>query len=98
MDTTETKITPDMGFRIGTALWLERHKQGKTQQEIADAAQMDRAALSMLESGKRINSIGKLYRVADALGIPLWMIFKECEELGDREEILSKIRTKLRVR
>lgn len=59
-----------------------RKELGYTQQEVADACNIDRAYLSLIESGKRVPSV----KVAKRLGLKLeidWTIFfgPECNEL-----------------
>ncbi|MFD7035176.1 helix-turn-helix domain-containing protein [Mammaliicoccus sciuri] len=58
-----------------------RKELGYTQQEVADACKIDRAYLSLIESGKRVPSV----KVAKRLGLKLeidWTIFfdSECNE------------------
>ncbi|PTJ81258.1 transcriptional regulator [Mammaliicoccus sciuri] len=59
-----------------------RKELGYTQQEVADACNIDRAYLSLIESGKRVPSV----KVAKRLGLKLeidWTIFfdLECNKL-----------------
>lgn len=59
-----------------------RKELGYTQQEVADACNIDRAYLSLIESGKRVPSV----KVAKRLGLKLeidWTIFfdLECNEM-----------------
>lgn len=59
-----------------------RKELGYTQQEVADACNIDRAYLSLIESGKRVPSV----KVAKRLGLKLeidWTFFfdPKCNEL-----------------
>ena len=85
------KTKNELNFSVGTALRLERMKRKMTQQEVADLAGITREAISMVESGKRMNNLDTLTRVSNALGQPLWKIIKKSEELGTSEEILADV-------
>ena len=85
----------NLNYRVGILLRLERLKQDLTQQEVADAAELTREAISMIERGKRMN-LDTLVRIAnDGLGIPFSRIVKKSEELGSSYEILAAVESKL---
>ena len=79
--------------RLATAIWRERRRQERTQKDVAKAAGIKRQALSMVESAQRMNSIAMLYRIAAALKMPLWRLFKDCEGME-----LESLRPALRER
>ncbi len=56
-----------MGRRINSA----RSSQRMTQQQLADAAGLDRAYISLVEHGKQNLSIGAVLKIANALGVPM---------------------------
>ena len=71
----------ELKYRLGSAFWRERRNQDRTQDEVAETAGIKRQALGMIEAGKRMSNIAMLHRVAAALGVPLWKIFRTAEEM-----------------
>jgi transcriptional regulator with XRE-family HTH domain len=67
-------------FRLGTLLWLERHKQNKKCKPVAHKAKITVVRLEEIERGKGPVSIDTYARVASALNLPLWELVKQCEE------------------
>jgi transcriptional regulator with XRE-family HTH domain len=68
---------PDIYTRLGRRIKAERSARHLTQQELADAAGMDTAHLSRIESGKAIPSINMTKKLADALGLPIATLFSD---------------------
>jgi y4mF family transcriptional regulator len=59
---------------VGTAIRAERKAKGMTQQQFADLAGVGRRFLSELESGKPTSEIGKVLKVAAAVGLRLMIV------------------------
>lgn len=55
-------------------LIAERHRQGKTQKEIAKDAQLTQSVIARLESKKAAPQLGTLTRVAAALGCDIKIV------------------------
>lgn len=56
-----------------------REETGLAQEHFAYAAQLDRAFMSRIERGKSNVSLETIARIADALGVPLDVLFAEVE-------------------
>lgn len=54
---------------VGANILRLRNAIGATQEDIADAAQLDVGYLGKIERGQRNPSLKKLVRIADALGV-----------------------------
>lgn len=55
-------------------LIAERHRQGKTQKQLAEDAQLTQSVIARLESKKAIPQLDTLLKVATALGCNLAVI------------------------
>ena len=55
-------------------LIAERHRQGKTQKQLAQDAQLTQSVIARLESKKAIPQLDTLLRVAAALGCDLAVV------------------------
>jgi transcriptional regulator with XRE-family HTH domain len=65
---------------IGRALRGVREAASISQQEVASAAEMDRAYLSEVESGKRSLSVDRLLRICHALNLAPTQVMSEIEQ------------------
>lgn len=68
--------------QLGLNIKVERVKKQMTQEDIADAAGLDRSYISDVENGKRNISAFNLFKIAKALGINPGMFFQE-GDFGD---------------
>lgn len=55
-------------------LIAERHRQGKTQKQLAEDAQLTQSVIARLESKKAVPQLDTLLKVATALGCSLSVI------------------------
>ena len=55
-------------------LIAERHRQGKTQKQLAEDAQLTQSVIARLESKKAVPQLDTLLKVASALGCNLSII------------------------
>lgn len=55
-------------------------EKGMTQQEFADFVGMSRSYLAMILTGRNEASINTLEKLAEALGVEVWELFKRKEE------------------
>ena len=69
---SEQKFLNDLGKRIATA----RKQKGISQEKLADAVDVHRTYIGFVEQGKRNPSIGKLRKIAAAIGLSLDKLFK----------------------
>jgi transcriptional regulator with XRE-family HTH domain len=65
--------------RFGHLLRELRIKKGFTQAALAIDSDLDRTYISMLERGKRMPTIGTLFRIAEVLGVSPSSIIRELE-------------------
>ncbi len=72
----QLKTMTDVRKQVGMAIRRLRHKQGVTQQALAERLQVYRTYLSGVESGQRNPTIQTLSRFAEALGVPLIDLFR----------------------
>lgn len=82
MKTGETKVD-NLKSVFGSNVRKQRERHGKkhgarcTQQELADFVGVDRAAISLLESGKNHPSLGLAVRIADYFGVTVDKLLKK---------------------
>lgn len=79
--------------RLMYLLRKERERQGLSLADVADRSDIDKAALSRLETGQQINpTIDTLWRYAHALGKDLaWAIGNLCQRGQDTSTTLSQV-------
>lgn len=70
-------------MNIGNAILLARTKRKLSQAALAERAKISVSYLSMLERSKRDPALSSLKRVADALGMPLEILFFLGAESGE---------------
>lgn len=61
---------------IGSRIAAERREQGLSQAKLGIMADMSREYVSRIETGSTNVTVGRLYRVAEALGLPLESLFR----------------------
>lgn len=72
---------------IGRAIRKERLQQNKKQQEVATAANLDRAYLSSIENGKANVTLALLVRLLDALHMEVGQLMVDADlELAIEEQ------------
>lgn len=64
--------------------WLIKHRGNKTQQEIADAANIDRSYYCQIETGDRDPSVDTAKKIGKVFGFD-WTIFFE-SQCGDTRQ------------
>lgn len=64
--------------------WLKeiRERAGRTQQEVAEDAEIDRSTYANIETGKRTPGVETAKKIAEALGFD-WTRFYEKDEKGE---------------
>lgn len=65
---------PDSCIAIIDQLIAERHRQGKTQKQLAQDAQLTQSVIARLESKKATPQLDTLLKVAAALGCDLAVV------------------------
>lgn len=64
----------DICVRVGLCIRASRHARGWTQQMLADHAQIERAHLARLETGKKEICLRMLDKIARALGMEAYQL------------------------
>lgn len=62
---------PDYLQALGQRVQALRKAQGWSQQKLAKAAKLDRTYISAVEHGKQNLTLGAIFKLADALGVPM---------------------------
>jgi len=65
---------PDNCAALIDQLIAERHRQGKTQQQIANDAKLTQSVIARLENKKAVPQLDTLLKVAAALGCDLTVV------------------------
>lgn len=68
---------PDYLQALGKRVQALRKAMGWSQQQLADAAKLDRTYISAVEHGKQNLTLGAISKLADALGVPLAHLLAE---------------------
>ena len=71
----------DLVTRFGLAVRAARRERGWAQDELSEAAGLDRTYLSGLERGRRNPTLATLERIAVALDRPLADLIRAAEEM-----------------
>jgi transcriptional regulator with XRE-family HTH domain len=71
----------DLVARFGLAVRAARRERGWAQDELSEAAGLDRTYISGLERGQRNPTLTTQERIAAALGCPLADLIKAAEEM-----------------
>lgn len=66
---------------FGNAIREIRHRQNVSQEDLALTAGLDRAYMGGIERGERNPSLTNVFKIADALGVPVSEIHRRAEEL-----------------
>lgn len=70
----------DPGLAFGLGLRIARKDAGLTQEQLANAADVDRTFVSMIERGERQPIIRVLFKVAEALGVSPGSLIDQTEQ------------------
>lgn len=62
---------------LGRRLVAKRKQYGLTQKTLAQISGVNEIAISYIESGKRRPSVTTLFRLASAMGIEVYTLFKD---------------------
>ena len=65
---------------FGLVIKRKRQKKNLSQDELAAKANMDRAYLSLIESGKKQPTLSTIFNICDSLEIKVSMIMAEVEK------------------
>lgn len=76
---------------IGNKIFKLRTERNLTQKQLADMCGFSQSALNFWENGKRQPKIGQLYKIADALEIPVEYLFGEIHIGLMTEDDIEKI-------
>lgn len=69
----------DLRRAFGAAVRTLRQERGWTQDDLADAAQLQPTYISDLERGARSPGLTTQQRIAQALGVKVWQVFRLAE-------------------
>lgn len=74
------KVDPgSVSYTVGQNIAKLRTQRGMTQQQLADAVQIDRAEISRYENGSRMMGIALMPPLAQALGVPPGQLFEKID-------------------
>lgn len=82
-------------MNVGQAIKLCRTQRGISQTDLAQQAECSVSYLSMLENNKRDPTLSTLESIADALGIPVSIIFFLAAEANDLKGIDKSLQGEL---
>lgn len=83
-------MTPDhLLLRVGLIIRRHRENLKQTQEEFADAHDINRTYYGAIERGSQNLTLLNLARLADGIGLPLSTLFREVESL-DLERALAE--------
>lgn len=68
---------------IGNAVRTARKARALSQEDLADVCSLDRTYVSGIERGARNPTILSLWRIADALGVPLIQLIADAQEIAN---------------
>lgn len=83
-------LVDDLDRHIGQRLKKLRQKERLSAQALADATDSTQQQISRYENGHNKLSATQLYRIAEALGVPIAWFFRDFEQIGDARSIAEK--------
>jgi transcriptional regulator with XRE-family HTH domain len=71
---------------------VRQHRKSKkfTQEQLAERADLASKMISLIERAKRNPSINVAHSVARGLGVPLWRLVKDAEDLRQERSTVKK--------
>ena len=79
---------PDLKVRLGKAVRVFRKHNSLTQAQLAESAGISQGALSLVESGERVD-ISMLQRLAVALDLRLSQLIELAERIDSKESVAA---------
>ncbi|WP_420133379.1 helix-turn-helix domain-containing protein [Rhodopseudomonas sp.] len=86
-------VLVDLAAIVGNNLRRLRVRQGHSLERLAKQSGVSRAMLGQIETGKSVPTIGTLWKVASALGVPFARLI--ATEGGHRAQVLRRTEAKL---
>jgi transcriptional regulator with XRE-family HTH domain len=74
----------NMTKALGRAIKANRARKGMSIEKVSEITKISTGYLSEIERGKYNPSIKLLSNIANALGVPLWMVIKEGDEIQEQ--------------
>ncbi len=74
---TSRKAAPRRRLALGVRIRDVREQANRTQQDIADAAGLDRTTYGRIEAGRNSASVDAVFQIADALGVDVATLFTD---------------------
>lgn len=85
----------EIKYIIADNVKLYRKKQGLTQFELAERAELSVDSIKRIEGGSRTMSLDNFMRIASALSVPLsYLIYENLNEIPITERILNILNSK----
>lgn len=81
-DKKEPKVKDPVAIALGSRVRHLRTKKGQSQDELAEAAKVDRRFISSIETGAKNATLRALARIADALDVSLSELFRDVPGYG----------------
>lgn len=83
-------FSDDFARHFGEAVRRQRKAKGLTQEELAERADLASKMISLIERFERNPSVNVADSVARGLGVPLWRLVKDAENLRLRAAVANK--------
>lgn len=81
--------------KLGRAIKLCRTQRNMSQSDLAEAAQLSVSYLSLVERGKRDSTLSTIEAIANALGVPVFILVFLAASEEEIAALDSKLREKL---
>lgn len=72
----KTQTVDDVYKELGKRIYEARKKRKMSQEDLADASDLDRSHVGYLEQGRRRPTLSTLYKIAKVLDMNLEQLFK----------------------
>jgi transcriptional regulator with XRE-family HTH domain len=83
-------FSDDFARYFGEAVRRQRKAKGLTQEQLAERADLASKMISLIERFERNPSVNVADSIARGLGVPLWRLVKDAENLRLREPVAKK--------
>ncbi|MDB6121994.1 MAG: transcriptional regulator, family [Pedosphaera sp.] len=78
-------LSTDFARFFGEVLRKHRKLKGLSQEQLAERADLASKMISLIERYERNPSVNVVASIAEGLGIPLWRLIKDAEDVRQKE-------------
>lgn len=83
-------LSADFARFFAEAVREQRKAKKLTQEQLAERADLASKMISLIERAERNPSVNVAHSIAQGLGIPLWRLVKDAEDLRRKQDVAKR--------